>query len=68
MIRTLFFAFYAFGLAVAQAHAQTASHDLGTDFGQSNRLMGWPVWIAVGVIVAAALLYTFGSPRGRSRK
>lgn len=65
MIRTCLLALTALGLTLAQAHAQTTSYDPGTEFGQANRLMGWPFWIIVGVILAAALLYTFGSPRQR---
>lgn len=68
MIRTCLLALTVLGLMVAQAQAQTTSHDPGTEFGQANRLMGWPFWIIVGVIVAAAALYTFGSRRGRPRE
>ena len=52
-------------LTLVQAYAQTTSHDPGTEFGQTNRLMGWPFWIIVLVIIAAGLLFTFGSRRGR---
>lgn len=68
MIRTGLLALYGLGISTAQAYAQTTSHDPGTEFGQANRLMGWPFWIIVGVIVAAAALYTFGSRRGRPRE
>ena len=68
MLRRCLLALHGLGLAVAQVQAQTTSHDPGTEFGQANRLMGLPFWIIVGVIVAAAALYTFGSRRGRPRE
>ena len=48
--------------------SQTVSRDPSTEFGQSNRLLEWPFWIIVAVIVAAGLLFTFGSRRGRRGK
>jgi hypothetical protein len=54
--------------AATNAQAQTTSHDPSTEFGQTNRLLGMSFWIIVAVIVAAALLFTFGSRRGRCGK
>jgi len=65
MIQKFFLVLCGLSLTLVQAYAQTTSHDPGTEFGQSNRLMGWPFWIIVLVIIAAGLLFTFGSRRGR---
>ena len=65
MIQKLFLVLCGLSLTLVQAYAQTTSHDPGTEFGQSNQLMGWPFWIIVLVIIAAGLLFTFGSRRGR---
>lgn len=65
MIRKLIFLLYGLSLTLVQAYAQTTSHDPGTEAGQSNRLMSWPFWIIVLVIIAAGLLFTLGSRRGR---
>ena len=68
MLRYCSIAFVFVLVLAGYAQAQTTSHDPSTEFGQTNRLLGAPFWIIVAVIVAAALLFTFGSRRGRRGK
>jgi hypothetical protein len=52
-------------LSTVPALAQAATPSPGTEAAQSNGLLGTPVWIIVGVIVAFAILFAFRRRRRR---
>jgi len=49
----------------SSALAQAVNPTPGTEAAQSNALLGTPVWLVLGVIVAFAVLYAFRARRRR---
>lgn len=49
----------------SSALAQAVNPTPGTEAAQSNALLGTPVWLILGVIVAFAVLYAFRARRRR---
>jgi hypothetical protein len=53
------------GVTFSPALAQAVNPTPGTEAAQSNALLGTPVWLILGVIVAFAVLYAFRTRRRR---
>lgn len=63
MSRTVLLALSLFGVATASAFAQAVDSTPGTEAAQTDSLLGTPVWILIGVVIAFAVLYALRARR-----
>jgi hypothetical protein len=65
MVRSGLLALPLASAVIAPALAQAVNPTPGTEAAQSNALLGTPVWLLIGVIVAFAALYALRARRRR---